>query len=1264
MQEVTLTISLLVSNRKNTIRKCMESIRPILEQVPSELIAIDTVGEDTDGSIEIVREYTDKIYPFAWCNDFSAARNEGLKRAKGEWFMFMDDDEWFEDVAELISFFTSGEYKKYKSATYRIHDYSNQQGAYSIGTLHRMIQLEADTKFCGAIHEYLTPMYLPCKELTCYIHHYGYVFDTQEDHEKHSERNLSLLRPEFEKNPMDLRLRLQMVQECMYLKKLEAEALALCEETMQFEKAAQVQPAFQWIITSYVRLADRNKEWNIVLERAEKIRKKVIISSFTNLALSIMELEACKQLEQFELVKERLQSLEKSYQFLNENPEKRHDQSICDFEVFLETAIIAKALENGIRVLHKFSKKKEAQIWTAKRRKIINCPPLSISLLVSNNIDTIQKCMKSIQPLRRDINAEVIIVDTVGEKNSDGSLAVAKKYADEIVHFDWCDDFSAARNAGLAQAKGEWFLFLDDDEWFENVQELIEFFHTGEYLCYNSGTYQIRNYKDKAGKEYSTAVLARMIRCRNDTTFMGSVHETFSEILLPCKSFSTYVHHFGYVYENEEEKMAHLNRNITLLEKELEKNPLDLRYRTQMALELATFDNERALAFCEETFKLCPEKKKESEFQWQLSLVFRLYEALGTESEVAEESYTKLKKKFGFFETAEVAICYQMVRIHLIKDTIQKAYLYAMKYFEALQILKDNPEKQQVQMAVDFQRYQTEEAYWEMLHFGAYSACIAGVYQKAWDWYLEMPWEDIRFYNEEDFVFILELFRANPNMKNLKNIVNRVVKNSSMMKKDSIRKKMGEILSNIKDGKPVVAINSPDYIKSDIKLSIGVLVSNNIETIRKCMESLQPILKAVKSELIVVDTKGEDSDGSFAIAKEYADKTYYFKWCNDFAAARNVCIDNAEGEWFLFVDDDEWFDDTSEIIEFFQSKECDNYGQGLYNVRNYYDATGNYVDAIVGRFIHRTPRTRFVGRVHETFSDHYPPNKFFKTFAHHSGYYYKNEEEKKQHQNRNLSLLKQQLQEEGYSPHVCSQIVQELLNVQNTWKEGYQFCMESIPILVEQGTLNNSNTQWVLVASARYFDSIRDYEGFWKQVEYLRGNYKLSQMADLFLSAIEVGIAMGDNNFEVCEASVQRFLNTWDWLQQHPDDALLQNQLDFGMHYNEETYFRILHIGAKCANMQKKYQLANQYWKRLPWNREDFDKIIYWFDMQETMQGLKELQRKTLSPEMQKLVEQLKQNIRILIENGNLKEAKELLLGLQELLPYDEDVIQWEKTLI
>ena len=90
-----------------------------------------------------------------------------------------------------------------------------------------------------------------------------------------------------------------------------------------------------------------------------------------------------------------------------------------------------------------------------------------------------------------------------------------------------------------------------------------------------------------------------------------------------------------------------------------------------------------------------------------------------------------------------------------------------------------------------------------------------------------------------------------------------------------------------------------EYITSDIKLTVGILVSNRKQYIRNVMEALQPLLRAIPSELIIVDTKGADSDGSIDIVREYTDKIYPFTWCNDFAVARNVCLEHARGEWFL-----------------------------------------------------------------------------------------------------------------------------------------------------------------------------------------------------------------------------------------------------------------------------------------------------------------------------------------------------------------------------
>lgn len=191
-EELLLTITMLVSDREDTIEKCMESIKPLLDGIPSELIVVDTAGNRK--CMDIVRHYTDKIVRFEWCNDFAAARNAGLAKAKGRWVMYMDDDEWFEDVSEIKDFFLKGIYKKYKSAAYLTRNYSDKEGlGYNDRIAVRLCRLEKDTRFEGKIHEQLSPLYEPAYYMKAYVHHYGYVYESEEARRQHAWRNIKLL---------------------------------------------------------------------------------------------------------------------------------------------------------------------------------------------------------------------------------------------------------------------------------------------------------------------------------------------------------------------------------------------------------------------------------------------------------------------------------------------------------------------------------------------------------------------------------------------------------------------------------------------------------------------------------------------------------------------------------------------------------------------------------------------------------------------------------------------------------------------------------------------------------------------------------------------------------------------------------------------------------------------------------------------------------------------------------------------------------------
>jgi glycosyltransferase involved in cell wall biosynthesis len=56
---------------------------------------------------------------------------------------------------------------------------------------------------------------------------------------------------------------------------------------------------------------------------------------------------------------------------------------------------------------------------------------------------------------------EVVVVDT---GSVDDTVEIARRFGAEVLHHPWGDDFAAARNVSLDQARGAWILYIDADE--------------------------------------------------------------------------------------------------------------------------------------------------------------------------------------------------------------------------------------------------------------------------------------------------------------------------------------------------------------------------------------------------------------------------------------------------------------------------------------------------------------------------------------------------------------------------------------------------------------------------------------------------------------------------------------------------------------------------------------------------------------------------------------------------------------------------------
>lgn len=207
---------------------------------------------------------------------------------------------------------------------------------------------------------------------------------------------------------------------------------------------------------------------------------------------------------------------------------------------------------------------------------------LSISILISNRPDTVEKCLNSLSSLREKVSCELILTDTgCGEH----VRKIVESYADVLLDFTWCNDFSKARNLGLSKAKGEWFLYMDDDEWFEDTKAIEEFFISGAYKDYTKAYYSVRNYRNRQGTHFDDAITPRMAKLGESVRFYNAIHEGLS--ILPGKSkvLDSYAHHYGYVFETEADKYKHAQRNLLPLLEEYRTNPYNLQYAVQIAQE-------------------------------------------------------------------------------------------------------------------------------------------------------------------------------------------------------------------------------------------------------------------------------------------------------------------------------------------------------------------------------------------------------------------------------------------------------------------------------------------------------------------------------------------------------------------------------------------------------------------------------------------------------------------------------------------------------
>lgn len=144
--EPVLAATLIVRNEERVLGDCLASLRPVVD----EIVVVDTGSSDR--SAELAAEHGARVFRFAWCDDFSAARNCAIDHATAPWLLYIDAD-------ERVS---PGDHERVRaaltdpgavSATVRFHP----RTGFTAYPEYRLYRRDPRLRFEGVVHETMLP---------------------------------------------------------------------------------------------------------------------------------------------------------------------------------------------------------------------------------------------------------------------------------------------------------------------------------------------------------------------------------------------------------------------------------------------------------------------------------------------------------------------------------------------------------------------------------------------------------------------------------------------------------------------------------------------------------------------------------------------------------------------------------------------------------------------------------------------------------------------------------------------------------------------------------------------------------------------------------------------------------------------------------------------------------------------------------------------------------------------------------------------------
>lgn len=223
-QSPRISLCMIVKNEEAFIEECLRSVREAVDEV----IVVDTGS--TDATVELARRACAQVFHFKWCDDFSAARNDSIARATGDWVLWLDADERLAPgAAQVIREAAARDdldcgylfLHNASSADASTEEVLSGRARLAPPVLHpRLLRRTLDLRFSGVVHEQISDWLRPrlsagkTANLAAHLIHLGYAPSLRKARDK-GDRNIRLLQKRAAAAPRDYSTYGYLAQECL-----------------------------------------------------------------------------------------------------------------------------------------------------------------------------------------------------------------------------------------------------------------------------------------------------------------------------------------------------------------------------------------------------------------------------------------------------------------------------------------------------------------------------------------------------------------------------------------------------------------------------------------------------------------------------------------------------------------------------------------------------------------------------------------------------------------------------------------------------------------------------------------------------------------------------------------------------------------------------------------------------------------------------------------------------------------------------------------